>query len=311
MDDLYFAFSVVFPLFCMMALGYFLRRVKLFTPMFLRQLNSVCFKVFLPLVLFVNVYSSDFKQSFSPRLIIFGICCILVAFTLLMIIIPFIEKENKRRGVLVQAIFRSNYILFGIPITTSLLGEGNVGTTAVMLAFAIPLLNALSVVALKLFSDRKPSILSIIIGVVQNPLIIAAAIAFFFVLTGLNLPAVIEKPVIDISHIATPLALIALGGTFEFSRVGKNLRPLLMGILGRLVVIPLIFFPITLLFGFKGAELIALFAFLVSPTAVSSYTMATNMGGDGELAGQIVVLGSITSIATIFVWILVLQQFIV
>ena len=51
--------------------------------------------------------------------------------------------------------------------------------------------------------------------------------------------------------------------------------------------------------------LIALFA---SPTAVSSFTMAQQMDGDSQLAGQLVVFGSLFSILTIFLWVFSFKQ---
>ena len=47
---------------------------------------------------------------------------------------------------------------------------------------------------------------------------------------------------------------------------------------------------------------------LASPTAVSSFQMAKEMGGDGDLASQIVVFTSAFSIVTVFFWIFALKQ---
>lgn len=55
----------------MMALGYFLRAVGIFNQLFLKQENTLCFKVFLPLVLFINVYKSNFFGRFLQNLFCF------------------------------------------------------------------------------------------------------------------------------------------------------------------------------------------------------------------------------------------------
>ncbi|MEG2136966.1 MAG: AEC family transporter, partial [Clostridia bacterium] len=105
MNSFFLAFSVVCPLFLMMALGYFLRRIGLFPEDFLRQLNKLCFGVFLPTVLFINVYDSDFSVSFQPRLVAFALFCVLAMFAGLMLLVPRFEKSNLRRGVMIQGIF--------------------------------------------------------------------------------------------------------------------------------------------------------------------------------------------------------------
>lgn len=292
----------------MMALGYFLKAIRLFNDGFLKQLNNLCFKVFLPLILFINVYSSDFKGAFSLRLVLFAVFCVVACFAALMLIVPLFEKDNQRRGVIIQGIFRSNYILFGLPITASLFGEKSVSIPSILVAFVVPLYNVFSVIALESFCSQKTSAKKIVRGVATNPLIIGAVIAFIFVLTGFKLPVLVEKTVTDISKIATPLALIILGGSFSFKGLDHSVKALFLSVLGKLVFVPLIFVPISILFGFRGVELAALFAMFASPTAVSSFTMAESLGADSNLAGQIVVMDSLLSIASIFVWITVLRQ---
>lgn len=199
MNNLYLAVSVVFPLFCMMALGYFLKAIGIFNDLFLKQLNGLCFRVFLPLVLFINIYQSDFFELFSAKLILFAVILVVVSFILLMIIIPKIEPENNNRGVMIQGIFRSNYILFGVPIAQTLYGNEHTGTTAILIAFIIPLFNLLSVVALSIYSKQKQSRKQVLAEVIHNPLIIGSVVAFFFVLTGIRLPILIEHTIADIS----------------------------------------------------------------------------------------------------------------
>lgn len=308
MNNLYLAFSVVFPLFCMMTLGYFLTAIHLFNDNFLKQLNNLCFKVFLPMVLFVNIYKSDFKALFSMKLIGFALSSVMASFLLLMLVIPLLEKDNGKRGVIIQGIFRSNFILFGIPITASLYGDENTSTTAILVAFVIPLFNALSVVVLEIYSTKKSSVKSILMGVITNPLIIAAACAIFIILTGLRLPVIVETTLFDISKVATPLALITLGGSFQFQSLKNSLGALIMSIIGKLILVPCIFIPFSIYLGFRNMELAALLSMFASPTAVSTYTMAQSARANDELAGQIVVTDSILSIVTIFIWITVLKH---
>ncbi|MEG2700195.1 MAG: AEC family transporter, partial [Hungatella sp.] len=213
------------------------------------------------------------------------------------------------RGVMIQGIFRSNYILFGLPMAASLFGASKTGTTAVLIAFVIPLFNLLSVVALEFFRGGKADIKRILIGVITNPLILGALAAFAFLLSGIRLPHLLEQTVRDISKIATPLALIILGGSFTFSRLRPNRKHIVTAVSSRLLLIPLCFVTLSVALGFRGVELGALLAMFASPTAVSSFTMAQQMQADDELAGQIVVVGSLCAVITIFFWISLLSYF--
>ncbi len=308
MNNLYLAFSVVCPICLMMALGYFLRRINILQDATNRSINNLCFKAFLPVLLFVNVYNSDFATDFSLGLILFGVACMVIAFAALMFIVPLFEKSDKRRGVIVQGVMRSNFILFGLPVTIAVFGESNASVTAILISFIVPLINILSVIALEVYSGKRTSLKRILLGVATNPLVVAAVIAFAFVLLGVRMPAILTKTLTDISRIATPLALILLGGSFTFTGALRNIKTLCVCVTSKLVVIPAICLSIAIALGFRDRELMALFSMIASPTAVASFTMAQSAGADSDLAGEIVVMTSIASIITVFAGIMILKQ---
>ena len=87
MSNFYLSFSVVFPLFCMMALGYGLKRVGILKATTTKELNKLCFKVFLPMLLFLNIYNSNFRTTFELRLVGFAVGTVGVTFLLLMLLV--------------------------------------------------------------------------------------------------------------------------------------------------------------------------------------------------------------------------------
>lgn len=76
----------------------------------------------------------------------------------------------------------------------------------------------------------------------------------------------------------------------------------------KLVVFPILFLGLALLLGFRDAPLAVLLTVFGSPIAVSSFTMAQQMGGDDKLAGQLVVFSSLFSIVTMFLMIFFLKE---
>jgi len=283
-----------------MALGYFLKRAKLFNPVLLKQMNAVCFYVFFPALLFVNLYNSDIGSFIKSWVIPFAIIGVLVVFTILFILIPFIEKDNRKRGVMIQGLYRSNHILIGIPLINSLFGGVQIGVISILISVIVPIFNILAVISLEAFRGKKFSFFSIIKNCAKNPLIITVLVGFFFIITGIRFPPVITGTISNIAGIATTLALIILGGTLEFSSLAGNAKQLIIVLTGRLVIIPLTVIFTAVQFGFRGPELAALLAVFGSATTVSSYTMAVQMDGDGQLAGQIVALTSVFSMITLF-----------
>lgn len=308
MENLIISFNVVLPLFLCIALGYFLKRIHMLDGDVLKKMNKLCFKVFLPIYLFNSVYKTDLSAAFNAKLILYGIIALTIFFIILMLLIPRIEKDDKKRGVMIQAIFRSNFALFGLPVATSLCGEANLGPTSLLLGITVPFFNIYAVIALETFRGGKPSIRKMIKGIVTNPLIISCVLGVIFYLLKIELPYAVDKTVVDLGRVATPLSLVVLGGEFAFSNVRKYVKQLSITVLGRLVVSPLIFVTLGVLMGFRNEMLVPILIMFGAPTAVSSFTMAQQMDGDSELAGQIVVFTSAGAILTIFVWVFALKQ---
>lgn len=308
MDNLIISVNAVLPLMLCMAAGYLFQRLGLGDEGFYNKCNTLCFKTFLPLMLFMNVYDSDLSTAAQPGLFAFAFCAILAVFALCFLIIPRMVKEDSRRAVLIQGIFRSNYVIFGVPIAVNLYGAENAATAALLAAVAVPLYNVLAVIALEYYSPHKTGMKSVLLGIAKNPLIWGAVIGLLFQAFHLTLPTPVYKAVSDMGKMATPLALVALGATFHFKAVGKNTRFLLIGVLGRIAAVPLLTLPLAAALGFRDVGLLSLTVLFAAPTAVSSYTMAAAAGHDAELAGQQVVFTSICALFSVFLWILVLKN---
>lgn len=301
MSNIILAFKVVFPILVYVSVGYFLKSIKLYDEKGIKVANDLVFKLFLPCLLFYNIYTTKIDEAFSLNMIVYAIAFILLLFILLMLIVPRFIKENSQCGVFIQGIFRSNFVLFGLPVTTSLLGEGNAGLTSLAIAFIVPLYNVLAVICLESFRKKQVDFLGILKGILKNPLIISSALGVFFLITNIKMPDFCNNVIRDLSRVATPLALVGLGGSFVFSAIKRNWKKLIAIIVLKLIFVPVAaIFTGAYIFGFRGVAIVALISMFASPTAVSSYTMAQSMGGDPDLAAQTVVFTSVFSILTVF-----------
>lgn len=310
MQNFLLSFNVVFPIAIMMALGYFIKKIKLVNEVTVKQSNNLVFKVLLPIMLFKNVYETEISDVFDARLALFTTVSIIAAILLIFLLVSIFVKDNSRRGVLIQAMFRSNFVIFGIPITEALCGKEATGIASVLIAIVVPLFNFAAVITLEVFNGSKPDFLKITKGIVKNPLIVASLSALLINFIGIDFPSVIETSMSNISSIATPFALIILGASINFGTLSKNALALTVGLSTKLIILPAVILAIAIFgFGFRGAELSILLAVFASPTAVSSFTMAQQMGGDGDLACQLVMFSTVASVLTMFLWIFTLVQF--
>ena len=308
MDSLIFALDAVFPFLLYAAYGYIMRRAGVLTEDFLKKLNRVIFIAFYPFITFNNTYKLDPEMEFRGSFVLYTAVLILVLIGILMAVVPRIVKEDARRGVVIQAIYRSNAVLFALPLSQTVFGDKGGALAAMMLAVVVPLYNVSAVILLEHFSGKKHSPLSMVKNVVLNPLVIGVVFGFLFYLFRIRLPHPLAKAVGAFSDLATPIALFALGGTLQFSRIGRNARCLFCSLFVKLFVIPAAVFALTAALGFGEAERFVVFSAFATPTASVSYTMAQQMNGDGELAAQFVVLSTAGAALSLFLWLTLLRN---
>ena len=270
-------------------------------------MNRLVALFLLPLLVFKNIYNANIEELMNVNVLIYAFVAILCEFLIAIAISVFVTKDKKKRGVMIQGMFRCNYVIYGIPIAVSLYGDQGSAATAVLTIVVIPALNILAVFALELFNGNKLTFKFIAKKIVTNPLIIASLLGMFFSFTKIELPNLVYKPLSDLASCATPMAFIFLGASLSIRDMKGHIKELFSTVFTRLVFFPLIFLTIAILFGFRDVWLVSLLTVFASPTAVSSFSLAQTLGGDDKLAGNVVVFSTVFSIFTMFLWVLALK----
>ena len=322
MEDLIFAINAVLPIILMIVVGYFLKRIKLLEEDTAKKLNTLVFRVFLPIMLFLNVYKIQNFEEIDFGFVFYAIGITVLLFLVGIPVMHFTFKENKQRSVMLQGIFRANYALVGIPLAESLFGaEGSI-MASLLSAFVVPVFNILAVICLTIYSagDKKPSIKNVFKGILKNPLIQG----IFFGLLALLIRAIfveldvefrlsditpVYKTLQNLSSIATPLSLLVLGARFEISAIPHLKKHIIIGTVNRVVIVPIIGIGVALLINrFTGAQFASFVACFCTPVAVSSVPMSQEMGADADLMGQLVVWTTVFSAFSIFIASFVLKS---
>ena len=312
--DLIFSANVVVPIFLLIILGYFLTRIKLWDGQFLKVANEVCFKCLLPVLLFYNVATANIFEVFNLKLIVYVCLCACLLCGSLFLIVPIFVKDKKRIGVMIQGTFRSNFLLFGVPLGLSIGGNEGAVLAAVVASFYVPVINMLSVISLYAFSEAEnKNIKSALLGIVKNPLIIGGVSGLIFSLIrnsiGFEMPAILDTTLFNIKSAATPVAFLILGGDLKFGNMLRNVKFSALSVLGKTIIIPALMLTVSSLLGFGKLEMAILVAVFATPNAVSSYAMARNYEADYELAGEIITLGTLLSVVTMFIFITMAKSF--
>lgn len=308
MENLIIATNAVVPFMVYIAIGMISKKLGLVKEAFLRELNGVIFRVFFPFIMFNNLYKADFSTLKDADYVLFAIIATLIVIVISFVLVPVFEKENSRKGVIIQAIFRSNSVLFAIPLAGRVLGEEASIKSSIIVAFLVPMYNIFSVMILEYYRGGKVKVAVIVKNILKNPLIMGAIAGAIFNLLPVTMPESLAYPIEQLSNLATPMALFVLGGTLKISDLRKNAVPVSVGVFIKLIVVPAVVTYAMAILKYEPAELFAVFCMFATPVAAASFPMAQSMGADADLAGEYVVIGTLLSIVTIFVWILVLKN---
>ena len=303
MDVIRISAIAIAPLFVFMMLGYYFKKKNYLSPSSTKQINILVFRYFLSIMCAETIYKANLKEDVEllPLLVVaIGIICI---FLISWLIIPRFVKDKTQIPVMIQGIYKSNYAILGIPIAQSICGADNIGIVSVIAVILVPLNNCISAFIFEKYTGNATSVPKLLLNIIKNPLVVGSLIGLILNLTGVRIPSWIMTGIVaKLGALATPLSMIALGASFEFSQIGKYKTMLTWAVIAKLLIVPGIIIPVAILLGIRSVALVGVMIYAAAPNAVNSYSTAVAMGGDADLANEIVVLTSLLSMLTMFGW---------
>jgi malonate transporter len=309
-DNIIFTGNVVAPVFLLVALGYFVKKINVINENFVDVTSKFVYSVSLPALVFINIAEIDLSEAIDFNQIIYIYAATLFSFFIVWIFsIPFI-KDGKNLSVFVQGAYRSNFAIVGFAIVSKMFGIHALGKAAIVLAFILPLYNILAVIILTvpLRKERKLNLKRTIIEIVLNPLIVAVIIGLPFSYYRIELPSFINLTLGFLSELALPLALVGIGGSLNLQNIKKASGLAFTSSAIKIIFVPLVLTFGAYYFGYRELDLGIMFVLFASPTAIVSFIMAEAMGANSKLAGNIVLISTVASVFTIAVGIVILKE---
>ena len=326
-----FSFNAVAPILLLAVAGYIIKQTGLFDDDFFKKCNTIVFKVFLPILIFKNIYDIESVGDINFAVMLYCVVAILILCVLGNLVAGVFAQHRGQKGVINQSSFRSNYAIIGIPLAESLGGAAAVAFAGVLSAVCIPLFNFLAVIILSRYSkkDYEPPVKDIIRSAGKNPLIRGVGLGIAVLLVRGLIPTneagellfsvkedlpFIYTTISNLAKVASPLALVVLGARFEFKSVKSLAKPIIVSVILRLAVAPLVGIGSAIalsslgVLSFTATEYPALISLFGTPIAVSSAVMVGEIGGDEQLAGQIVVWTSLVSVFSIFATVFLMKS---
>lgn len=312
MDTFLFSVNATLPVFITIIIGYILKRLGFFDEHFTAAADRFSFRVTLPVLLFLDIATSDLQSGYDIRFMLFCSGATLAAFLLSWLCAVIFVKDREQIGAFSMASFRGSAAVLGIALVKNV--YGSTGLAPLMIVASVPLYNALSVIVLTVYAkrddtERKIPFGKILFDIVTNPLIIAVFLPLPFAFFHITIPEIPMKVLSNFAAIASPFALVILGAGFEFRAAKSKLGLTVAASFLKTVGLPLVFVPLAVLCGFRNEALVAIAVMLASPSTVACYIMARNMKSDARLVSGIVMMTSLVSAVTITGMFFVLRSF--
>lgn len=305
-----FGFMLVMPLVIIIAIGNILKRRGFYSAADIAALSKTLYWVILPLLLFRTTYISGTEVLTQPNLLIsVNICYIATIAIAWAGGAFFVHRGDVRRvAVSVLADFRSNNIYLGFPVIQLAMGEAGLHWASIYIAVSTIFFQVLSIGAGELVLNGRisaKSLSTMCVRLAKNPLVVSCVLGVSAALAHIPVHFVLDETMKLVSGAATAVALIALGGSLDISRmsrVAEIIRRTWFDIVIKLAVNPLLMWGALLLFP-VGDDLLRVTVMLSSmPCAVNCFIIAKGMGMDGEYAADLVAATTMLGILSIPAW---------
>ena len=310
LENFIFSLNVTLPVFLVIALGKLLNKLGLFSDEFAKNADKLAFRVLIPILMFRDIADMDFKKDFDVKFVAFCALTSFVMFCAVWLFSALCLKDKSMVGAFSQGSARGSAAVLGIALATNIYGSS--GHAPLMVLAAVPVFNVMSVIILAFSSNegrKNVNVLKILKGIITNPIILGILFGVPFSVFDITLPAALSSAVDSVAKTATPLALLSIGATFSLATAKSRLTPSLAASFVKLILLPVVFLPVAICFGFSGSALVSIFVMLGSPSTVTCYIMAKNVDNDHVLASNIVMISTLLSAFSVTMFVFVLKYF--
>lgn len=331
LDTLQYALRAILPLILEIALGCFLRRIGFLDAAFFQKGRRLVYYTALPASIFYGIYTTQTIREINPGLLVFCFLMVLMLFGIGTLMAVTLFPDHRKRGVVIQSAYRSNFSIIAISLSEALGGSGALSAAAVLSATTIPEFNVLAVLSMTMFvhpEGGKSPLRQSLRGIVTNPLIIGSLTGLGCLLVRQALPCDADGNAVfllseklpwlfsfirALGQMSTPLALICLGGLFDFSKLRGAGRDILIGCALRVLIAPAVSLGAAIalnasgLMHFSTAEFACMVSVFASPLATVTGVMAAQMGSDDVYGDQLVVLTTLIGAFTLFITVCVMR----
>lgn len=311
MDSLIYSLNATVPVFVVIVVGYLLKKIGWINQGFIDAANKINFRITLPALLIQDMVNNNFMEKFDFIYVLFCAGVTTISILFMWLVAKIFVRDKTIVGEFVQASYRSSAAVLGAAFILNIYSD--TGMVPLMILGAVPIYNIFAVIILTVECPEKEAgqtktLKTTLKGIVTNPIILSIFMGVILSVLDVKFPKMLDNTITNFSKMATPLALLAIGASFEFGEAIKKIKPAIGAATMKLLGWAAIFLPIAIWMGFRDAKLMAIVIMLASPTTPSCYIMAKSMHSEGTLTSSVIVLTTVCSAFTITAIIYVLRS---
>ncbi len=302
--------NALVPVAFVVLLGFYGGRSKMITAEGAKSMSTIVVNFALPCVLFVSIFSFSPKQFENIDYVLTLLIGICLPFFIALFVGMFVWKKPAGEA----SLFASNsgfpdMAYFGLPVVLTVIGQqgmlpiivGNIISSIVVIPIIMAMLNKGE------RSTSSPTIGTIIINTLKQPVVWAPLTGLVLVLLGVKLPVLLTESLKLIGDISGGLALFTLGVLLSLLTPRVDLEVVVVVILKNLVM-PALVVALAMMFKLdptlaKGAIIIA-----ACPAATMGAMLSSQFGVAPEkIPGQILA-SNVVAIVTMAMWIFIAER---
>jgi len=313
-------FSIVLPVFGLIALGYASARAGLLRQEVGDALADFVFIVAVPVLVFRTIAEADFSVAapwriWLPYFAVFGLMWVAGDF-----LVRRLFARDARTGVVagISAAY-GNTVLVGIPLALAAFGDAGAVPIALIIAVHLPVTMTVGAILIERVeradgasaapADAAGVARSVLRNLGRNPIIISIAAGVLWRLLGVPLGGVPATLVDRLADVAATLALFTLGMSLKRYGIRGNIRAGLVLAGLKLAVMPALVFllaryvvPMPPLW----AKVVVLAA--ACPTGVNAYVVSSRFRAAEALASNTITISTGLAVVTTSLWLALVEM---
>lgn len=263
-------------------------------------LNDTAYYVALPALVFVSTYDRSIGALLSPALL-GGLLFVLFATAGFAWLVHRNRDSSARRSVAIVQSYHSNLGYLGLPLVAATFNDSVTAIASVVLGVVSLAQVPLTVVVLSMLNGTDASIGQELRGLARNPVLLALLAGLTIGSVGASIPSLAATGLDMVGSLALPVALLCVGASLEVDVPSIDIGATAAVVALKIGLMPVLAWAVFSMLAVDSATFTATVVMLGTPTAVSTFVFASELGGDRKFASLNVFVTTLASIATMFV----------